>query len=175
MGERASVAIKRLLSLPPPSPYHVTRPAAAVPPLLAYAATKRGLAQLSAPQLPEQCLKEPSDCCGGGCDPCVWQSYSDYLKDYQAALTKWEERGLCLDEVKTKLQARTADDFIAGDRATIRNVRTQSLRYLNGTLVDVLGPDGTTEISRWEVRPVGGRRILRLPPKMLELQRPSMN
>merc|ERR1712205_270959 len=108
-------------------------------------------------------------------DPCVWQSYSDYLKDYQAALTKWEERGLCLNEVKTKLQARTADDFIAGDRATIRNVRTQSLRYLNGTLVDVLGPDGTTEISRWEVRPVGGRRILRLPPKMLELQRPSMN
>eukprot|EP00929_Paragymnodinium_shiwhaense_P100326 TRINITY_DN62577_c2_g1_i1.p1 TRINITY_DN62577_c2_g1~~TRINITY_DN62577_c2_g1_i1.p1 ORF type:complete len:132 (-),score=19.60 TRINITY_DN62577_c2_g1_i1:93-488(-) len=114
------------------------------------------------------------NCCSGGCDPCVWERYSDHLKDYQAALTRWEDERLCRDEVSRTMNDRSSEEeFISGDRATIRNVRTKTLSYLNGTLVDVLGPDGTTTVPRWEVRPVGGRRVLRLPPKMLALQRPA--
>ena len=42
------------------------------------------------PQPPEKPL--PTDCCGAGCTPCVFEVYSDALTAYKAALKAWEAR-----------------------------------------------------------------------------------
>jgi len=34
----------------------------------------------------------PSDCCGGGCERCVYELYDQALERYQAELTQWRER-----------------------------------------------------------------------------------
>ncbi|WP_348674615.1 oxidoreductase-like domain-containing protein [uncultured Abyssibacter sp.] len=42
------------------------------------------------PQPPEKPLD--SDCCETGCDPCVWDMYSDQVRAYERALKAWQER-----------------------------------------------------------------------------------
>jgi hypothetical protein len=34
----------------------------------------------------------PSDCCESGCDPCVYDSYSEALQYYRDRLAQWLER-----------------------------------------------------------------------------------
>ena len=43
-----------------------------------------------APQPPEKPL--PTDCCDGGCDPCVMDVYLDELAAYQKALERWQQQ-----------------------------------------------------------------------------------
>lgn len=40
------------------------------------------------PQPPRE--PEPSECCGSGCDPCVYDLYWDALACYEKALLAWE-------------------------------------------------------------------------------------
>eukprot|EP01066_Platyproteum_vivax_P002448 Platyproteum_vivax@DN1298_c0_g1_i1.p1 len=47
-----------------------------------YAAKKRVLRE---PWKPED-----SDCCGGGCDPCIWDTYYEALAKYEKARSKHE-------------------------------------------------------------------------------------
>ena len=42
------------------------------------------------PAPPEKPL--PADCCGGGCDRCVYDLYDEALSRYEAALKVWEEK-----------------------------------------------------------------------------------
>lgn len=42
------------------------------------------------PQPPREPL--PEECCGGGCEPCVFDRYSVALERYQEALRAWQER-----------------------------------------------------------------------------------
>lgn len=42
------------------------------------------------PQPPEAPL--PSDCCDGGCDPCVHDLYAEQLQDYRQRLAQWLQR-----------------------------------------------------------------------------------
>jgi hypothetical protein len=42
------------------------------------------------PVPPERPL--PADCCGGGCDPCVFDLYAEALEAYEAALAAWRAR-----------------------------------------------------------------------------------
>jgi len=42
------------------------------------------------PNPPEKPL--PSDCCETGCDPCVWDMYSDQVRAYERALKAWQAR-----------------------------------------------------------------------------------
>src|SRR5690349_19002406 len=35
---------------------------------------------------------EPGECCGKGCDPCVFDRYGDALDRYRVALKAWEAR-----------------------------------------------------------------------------------
>ncbi|MBN3765764.1 oxidoreductase-like domain-containing protein [Burkholderia sp. Ac-20365] len=35
---------------------------------------------------------EPGDCCQSGCDPCVFDLYTEELTRYRAALAAWEAR-----------------------------------------------------------------------------------
>lgn len=35
---------------------------------------------------------EPWECCGSGCDPCVYDRYWEALTNYEAALRSWEAR-----------------------------------------------------------------------------------
>ncbi|MEC9408162.1 MAG: oxidoreductase-like domain-containing protein [Pseudomonadota bacterium] len=42
------------------------------------------------PRPPEKPLD--SDCCETGCDPCVWDMYSDQVRAYERALKDWEAR-----------------------------------------------------------------------------------
>ena len=42
------------------------------------------------PQPPEQPL--PSDCCDSGCDPCIFDSYSEELHHYRQQLAQWLAR-----------------------------------------------------------------------------------
>ena len=39
------------------------------------------------PVPPEKPL--PTDCCGGGCSPCVLDTYQEELEDYEARLVAW--------------------------------------------------------------------------------------
>eukprot|EP00850_Spirogloea_muscicola_P008791 SM000048S16503 [mRNA] locus=s48:86950:87210:- [translate_table: standard] len=45
------------------------------------AAAEREAAPGSPPDRPD-----PDDCCGGGCAPCVWDTYYDQLEAYEARL-----------------------------------------------------------------------------------------
>ncbi|MFT4179611.1 MAG: oxidoreductase-like domain-containing protein [Thermomonas sp.] len=40
----------------------------------------------------------PSDCCESGCDPCVFDSYSEELEAYRQALAAWRLRHPDADE-----------------------------------------------------------------------------
>lgn len=42
------------------------------------------------PEPPEKPL--PSDCCEGGCDPCVYDTYQEALEHYARELARWRER-----------------------------------------------------------------------------------
>lgn len=42
------------------------------------------------PVPPERPL--PGDCCGGGCDPCVYDLYDEALADYRERLAQWRAR-----------------------------------------------------------------------------------
>ena len=42
------------------------------------------------PVAPEPPL--PSDCCESGCDPCVYDSYSEALQYYRERLAAWQAR-----------------------------------------------------------------------------------
>lgn len=42
------------------------------------------------PEPPERPL--PSDCCEGGCDPCVHDLYQEALDHYALELARWRER-----------------------------------------------------------------------------------
>lgn len=35
---------------------------------------------------------EPWECCGSGCDPCVYDRYWEALTNYEAALRSWKAR-----------------------------------------------------------------------------------
>jgi len=35
---------------------------------------------------------DAQDCCGGGCDPCIFDIYQDELDRYHAELRAWEAR-----------------------------------------------------------------------------------
>ncbi|WP_353149841.1 oxidoreductase-like domain-containing protein [Pollutimonas bauzanensis] len=35
---------------------------------------------------------DSSDCCGGGCNPCVFEYYEDEMDVYRAELSAWEAR-----------------------------------------------------------------------------------
>ena len=35
---------------------------------------------------------DPGDCCGNGCDPCIFDLYSDQLAYYRTALAAWKAR-----------------------------------------------------------------------------------
>jgi len=34
----------------------------------------------------------PSECCGSGCDPCIFDFYSDELQEYRLKHAQWQER-----------------------------------------------------------------------------------
>lgn len=42
------------------------------------------------PEPPEKPL--PSDCCGGGCDPCILECYEEALVHYRERLEAWRAR-----------------------------------------------------------------------------------
>ena len=42
------------------------------------------------PQPPRE--PRPEECCGGGCEPCVFDRYADALERYREALRAWSER-----------------------------------------------------------------------------------
>ena len=44
----------------------------------------------SRPQKPPE--PDPLECCGGGCNPCVYDRYWDALARYEADLQEWESR-----------------------------------------------------------------------------------
>lgn len=48
---------------------------------------------VEAPAQPEP-PEPPSDneCCGNGCDPCVWTVYQTAMNDYRQALARWQQR-----------------------------------------------------------------------------------
>lgn len=35
---------------------------------------------------------DPGECCGNGCDPCIYDLYNDQLAHYRAALAAWKAR-----------------------------------------------------------------------------------
>ncbi|MFA6985259.1 MAG: oxidoreductase-like domain-containing protein [Arenimonas sp.] len=43
-----------------------------------------------APQPPEKPL--PGDCCGGGCQRCVFDLYDEALQRYEQALERWQRK-----------------------------------------------------------------------------------
>ncbi|MDH5828999.1 oxidoreductase-like domain-containing protein [Luteimonas sp. M1R5S18] len=34
----------------------------------------------------------PSDCCDGGCDPCVHDLHAEAMRDYRERLARWRQR-----------------------------------------------------------------------------------
>lgn len=125
----------------------------------------------SAPVLHGDYAEEPTNCCGSGCDPCVWEVYHDNLKRYQRLLTDWEDRHAVKPQEEVRDQP--ANGFKRGDRARLKNFKTRRLLHMNDVLVDVLCEDASmnSDVRRWQVRPVGGSRLLRLPSDKLELYR----
>lgn len=45
---------------------------------------------------------DASDCCGGGCNPCVFEYYENEMDLYRAELLAWEERQAQAAPVKQK-------------------------------------------------------------------------
>jgi hypothetical protein len=35
---------------------------------------------------------DPSQCCGSGCDPCIFDFYSEELQEYRLKLAEWKVR-----------------------------------------------------------------------------------
>lgn len=35
---------------------------------------------------------EPGECCGSGCDPCVFELYERAMEEYRSALAAWQAR-----------------------------------------------------------------------------------
>ncbi|MEW9572932.1 oxidoreductase-like domain-containing protein [Rhodanobacter sp. Si-c] len=42
------------------------------------------------PQPPPE--PDPGECCGNGCDPCIYDLYGDELERYRVALAAWRAR-----------------------------------------------------------------------------------
>lgn len=42
------------------------------------------------PVPPERPL--PADCCGGGCDPCIYDLHAEAMEEYGRSLERWEAR-----------------------------------------------------------------------------------
>mmetsp|Transcript_26497 Transcript_26497/g.43460 ORF Transcript_26497/g.43460 Transcript_26497/m.43460 type:complete len:163 (+) Transcript_26497:80-568(+) len=119
---------------------------------------------IARPVLPEECEEYPDNCCGNGCETCVWDIYHEHLKRYKEALKTWEAAQV---EHAGDAPGRTDSLQIKpGVRARLRNFRHPRLQEMNGLLVEVLERHGT---KRWSVRPVGTQRVLRLSPEKLEL------
>uniref|UniRef100_A0A7S2F9Q4 Oxidoreductase-like domain-containing protein n=1 Tax=Alexandrium andersonii TaxID=327968 RepID=A0A7S2F9Q4_9DINO len=109
------------------------------------------------PPLPEDCSEEPDNCCGSGCDPCVWDAYHQSLKGWQRDRLRWEAG---------------AND--SGDgHLWLKGFRGKRLREMNGLEVEVVGQDESS--GRWRVRPVGGFRMLTLPLEKLALSPPEVS
>mmetsp|Transcript_152030 Transcript_152030/g.488135 ORF Transcript_152030/g.488135 Transcript_152030/m.488135 type:complete len:166 (-) Transcript_152030:224-721(-) len=129
-----------------------------------------------APTLPEEFKEEPTNCCGSGCDPCVWEVYHDHLKAYQVALARWEAAGaaaaVAAAAVAGPPSPREPGRFDVGDRARLCNFKTKRLLHMNGLAVDILGEQSSpgSGTMRWNVRPVGGHRVLALPADKLAFQ-----
>jgi hypothetical protein len=34
----------------------------------------------------------PEDCCGGGCNPCIFEQYEEAMERYEQALERWNAR-----------------------------------------------------------------------------------
>jgi hypothetical protein len=45
------------------------------------------------PEPPEK--PAPEECCGSGCDPCVFEVYEQQLEDYRRKLEAWQRRQAC--------------------------------------------------------------------------------
>lgn len=45
---------------------------------------------------------EPWECCGSGCDPCIYDRYWEALTNYEEALRLWELRQNPLDKALKK-------------------------------------------------------------------------
>ena len=126
---------------------------------------------LVAPALPDDCAEEPTNCCGSGCDPCVWERYHDYLKDYQSRLVNWELKHTSPSQHLGEDTPQNSDEMQPGSRATLRNFQNKRLLHMNGLFVDILREEdqrSNRDVRRWRVRPVGGQRVLRLPLEKLE-------
>ena len=44
---------------------------------------------------------DPSECCGNGCEPCVWDIYREELRKWQEKQES-TERLLCLEDLKIR-------------------------------------------------------------------------
>ena len=56
---------------------------------------RRGLTHLFARTLPAAAAPQPpveGECCGRGCEYCVWVYYDQALRRYEAALAQWREQ-----------------------------------------------------------------------------------
>ncbi|WP_343227431.1 oxidoreductase-like domain-containing protein [Rhodanobacter sp. DHB23] len=42
------------------------------------------------PQPPPE--PDPGECCGNGCDPCIYDLYNDQVAYYRTALAAWQAR-----------------------------------------------------------------------------------
>lgn len=49
------------------------------------------------PPVPPTCPGD-DECCNSGCDPCVFDLYTEELERYRAALRAWEERQAAKDK-----------------------------------------------------------------------------
>eukprot|EP00928_Gymnodinium_smaydae_P028424 TRINITY_DN21684_c0_g1_i2.p1 TRINITY_DN21684_c0_g1~~TRINITY_DN21684_c0_g1_i2.p1 ORF type:complete len:179 (-),score=15.53 TRINITY_DN21684_c0_g1_i2:261-722(-) len=128
----------------------------------------RGRALLWSPST-GQPPEEPTNCCSGGCDPCVWEVYYGDLGIYQRDVLKLTSGGGGGGAMPAQAQPprNNSDADLKGvDRARIRGMRTKRGRAANGLAVNVLGEDPKTK--RWRVTIVGTTRVLSLAACNLE-------
>jgi Oxidoreductase-like protein, N-terminal len=45
---------------------------------------------LATPQPPE--LPDDADCCGNGCNPCVFDAYEEAMERYRVVLAQWKAK-----------------------------------------------------------------------------------